>query len=88
MKRKESCFGITSSSQLSQHNSAVSVSQPLFQAVSVSKLLFQTVSVSQLSHVPTVSALPPPVPGSTRVAGVCVLIHCNTPEMDCEREED
>ena len=88
MKGKESCFGITSSSQLSQHNSAVSVSQPLFQAVSVSKSLFQTVSVSQLSHVPTVSASPPPVPGSTRVAGVCVLIHRNTPEMDCEREED
>ena len=85
MKRKESCFGITSSSQLSQHNSAVSVSRPLCQ---VSKLLFQTVSVSQLSHVPTVSALPPPVPGSTRVARVCELIHRNTPEMDCEREED
>ena len=78
MKGKESCFGIASSSQLSQHSSAVSVSQPLCQAV----------SVSQLSHVLTVSALPPPVPGSTRVAGVCVLIHCNTPEMDCEREED
>ena len=86
MKRKESCFGITSSSQLSQHSSAVSVSQTLFQAVSVSKLLFQT--VSQLSHVPTVSALPPPVPGSTRVTRVCVLIHCNTPETDCEKEED
>ena len=88
MKGKESCFGITSSSQLSQHSSAVSVSQPLFQAVSVSKLLFQTVSVSQLSHVLTVSALPPPVPGSTRVTRVCVLVHCNTPEMDYAREED
>ena len=78
MKGKESCFGITSSSQLSKHDSAVSVSQPVFQAV----------SVSQLSHVLTVSALPPPVPGSTRVARVCELIHRNTPEMDCEREED
>ena len=78
MKGKESCFGIASSSQLSQHSSAVSVSQPLRQAV----------SVSELSHVLTVSALPPPVPGSTRVARVCELIHRNTPEMDCEREED
>ena len=72
MKRRENCFGITSSSQFSHHNSAVSVSQPLCQAV----------SVFQLSHALTVSALPPPIPCSTRVARVCVLVHCNTPEIE------
>ena len=83
-KARRNCFGITCSSQFSNHNSAVSVSQ----AVSVCKFLHQAVSVSQLHHVLAVSAIPPPISRSSWIARSCILIHRNTPEKKTWNEDE